>query len=74
MDLSRLNVDRNSSYTLSLFWGGGLLRKNPGFLEYLNSGFLPIPESKYLLKKKISPFIPHNDSRAILGIPENSQE
>lgn len=55
MDLSRLNVDRNSSYTLSLFWGGGLLRKNPGFLEYLNSGFLPIPESKYLLKKKSLP-------------------
>lgn len=55
MDLSRLNVDRNSSYTLSLFWGGGLLRKNPGFLEYLNSGFLPIPESKYLLEKKSLP-------------------
>lgn len=32
------------------YFGEGLLQKDQGFLEYLNSEFIPIPDSKYVLK------------------------
>lgn len=70
-DFSRSKVDSSLSSTQSLFWGGGLLRKDPGFLEYLTQGSFQYQKINMFFKE-ISHFIPHSYSGSLLGIPENS--
>lgn len=58
MDLARFNVDRNSSSVHWLFWGA-MLQNDHGCLQCFNSEFIPIPDSKHVLKSLS--FSPHNE-------------